>query len=458
MGDRSIEDVLAEQGTTIEDVLGQQPEALSTEIQPGVPAVAPRLPGRLIAREPAPAPTEALSGPLMTRAQQRQLLLEGTLMGGLGQAGGIAGRMYLGRALTRPIGAAIGEAVGTNIGARVAGMPEEEAQTAALTAGGLGLAGEAGANLGARLIGSVSTVPESVINATLKMPLSKQIDVMIPPPRGSMPERGIGLDVLNRLKAARNELSPGRLTKKSIIRAADAANVTVPMQGVYTAIQDGIANASIATGRANNIAVARLDSLRKELITKFRGAMSPTQADAQLQAFQRDAEMAAARNNPFLAQTYRSLKDALRKSFFQAVDRTLPSSNIAKATAEAKAYMDSIDTLEAFVSDKTPETFVRTLFEGHEEAQSAVAALRAFEGQIGTGGNIEAEINRLGLKRAWNREDRGRAIGIWRAIADIVARPVTKILTIGARPIGQAAAAQPAILQIGKKEEKETPE
>lgn len=465
MGEKTIEEVLAEgdePGATIEEVLG-----LSVDIPHGISMVSPRLDKPLIGgTQLGPSPTEVLGPVGGTRSQQRQMLLEGSLMGLGGLGGGLAGRAFLGPALTRPIGAALGETLGTMTGGRVARMPPDEAAMAGLMAGGLGLAVEGGANmLGRASASTLGSVTSDEVKQTMKLPWREQADVMLknPAARGSLllnqPEpqaqMRLGRDVLDRISKARAELSPGRLTKKNIIMAADASNVQVPRASLDNAIKSGIADADLAEGRANSIAGARLRSLGQALEKKFpSGSLTAKQADAQLQAFQRDAEMANARNNPFLAQTYRSLKDTLRKAFFGAVDEALPNSNIARATADAKRYMDSIDKLEQFISDKTPETFIRSIGSNEEDAQSAMDALRVFEMQTGTNGALEKEINRLALQKAWTSEEKGRGFSVWRAIEKIIAKPLSKTLILGSSPAGHAAAAIPAFMQAMRPNER----
>jgi hypothetical protein len=242
----------------------------------------------------------------------------------------------------------------------------------------------------------------------------------------------------------------------SIMKAAEGAGVKIPIADLEQAINGGIADASMAAGQANNSAAARLRGLKARLTDLFpSGELTPTQADAQLRAFQNDADMASARGNPYLSKTYYGLKNKLRQSFFSSVDKALPGTDIAAATGQAKSYLDSIDTLERFVSDKTPETFVRALYaRGEEGAQSARDALRTVETHLGTGGSIEKGVDQLGLKRTWTSEDNQRARTVMGAVEKLFARKATKGLLLSAQPAGQAAAAVTAFQSaMGQKKE-----
>lgn len=342
------------------------------------------------------------------------------------------------------VSSGVGQALGTTAGELLTGTPPKQALTSGAIAGGLGGGTEAVLEGAGRLAAATTSVPESAVRETVKKGVIGRARTMIGRPN-EMAERTLGLGLQRRLAEMRANISPGRLTKVAIRDAAEQAGVQVPLADLHQAIDEGVMNAGIAEGRANVTAQSRLSSLKAGLNKKFAsGSMTPKQADAQLQAFQRDADMAAARGNPFLAQTYRSLKDKLRTSFFDAVDRAVPGSDIAKATGEARKYLSSIDTLEQFTNDKTPETFVRGLFSGDEKAQSALQALRDFEGQAGTGGTLEREIHDLALKRAWTGSESGRAFSLWRALEKIVAKPLAKTALIASRPGGQAAAASAA--------------
>jgi hypothetical protein len=415
---------------------------------PGMPLIT----GRVSRDRPQP-----LANPnLVTKSDMDRQLLQGSLMGMASIPGGIVGRSLLAGAFpgSGVLGAAGGEAAATMGAGRATGMSPKDAAIAGLLAGGVGGTVEGGLNMAGRLTGSTLSAPDSVVAETSRLSPQEQAGVMFrKAPEGAA--RGIGLDVMNKIQAANNAISPGRLTKMNIMKAAQNSGVRVPISDLSTAIDSGAADAEMAIGRANTMASARLRSLGDSLTKKFpTGDISPTEADAQLRAFQRDADMAAAKNNPFLAQTYRGLKDTLRKSFFSSVDTALPGSNIAQATKQASDYLSAVDTLDSFVSSKTPETFVRSLFGTDPAAESARAALQEFEKQTGTGGSIEREIHHLSLKKAWTAEETGRAFSMWRAIEKVIAKPLTKGLLISSQPAGQAAAAATAFQSaMGQKKE-----
>lgn len=450
-GTKTIEEVLGdhEPGLTIEEALGSSAPSLSAQQPAGIPLIPPR-----VTRD-RPQP---LANPnLVTQKDMDRMLLQGALMGMASIPGGIAGRALLGGLFpgSGAIGAAAGEGLGTTAGGLASGMDPKDAATAGLLAGGLGGAVEGGLGGAARISKAFTSVPTSVFGETAKMAPAQQFDTMLRKPPATA-EMNIGRDVLAKLQQARDTLSPGRLTKQSIMKAAESAGVRIPVSDLEQAINGGIADADMASGRANSAASARLRSLKADLARRFpTGDVSPSQADAQLKAFQNDAAMSSTRGNAYLAKTYYGLKDKLRQSFFSAVDKALPGTDIAAATGQAKSYLDSIDTLERFVSDKTPENFVRALYaRGEEGAQSARAALRDVESHLGTGGSIEKGIDQLGLKRSWTSEDNQRARTFMGAIEKLFARKVTKGLLVSAQPAGQAAAAATAFGQaMGQKQE-----
>lgn len=384
-----------------------------------------------------------------TPQQQRDALLTGggVMMGGV--AGAESGAALLPQApwLGRLVGSGFGQGGMQYTGARASGVQPREATNQALTVGGTGMGVQGAADMVGGLAGLTTSIPGRTLKNTMNMGTQERAGTMIGSP-GDFATRDIGVSLRKSIKQAYNDYSPGRLSKVQHIADAESLGVTIPRSALDSAIDTGIAEAGVAEGRANSIAAARLNSLKKGLAKKFPGGiMTPSQADAQLQAFQRDAEMASARNNPFLAKTYYDLKDSLRKSFFDAVDQAVPGSDMAKATKEASDYLRSIEQLDQFVSTKTPENFADALFTKGKPQPSELVALRDFEKQNGTGGMIERDIHRLSMKKDWSSEESGRAYYLTRLVEKILGKPISKIALVSAQPLGNVAAGYQSVNQ-----------
>jgi len=341
------------------------------------------------------------------------------------------------------LGRGLGMATGTAASDLMAG--EKPTLERSAVAGGANMATEGAFNLGSRLLALPTSLEQSTVGRALqKPPLAAARTVFGAP--GQMAERTQGLDLVNRLKGAQGTLSAGRLTKLEILRTAESTGVKVPLQKITGAIDAGLQDAGAAVGRANDVATSRLTYVKAQLAKKFpSGNMTPMQADAQLRAFQRDAEAASAQNNPFLARTYYGLKDSLREAFHDAVNSAAPGTDIAKATGQARSYLNAVDTLDSFVSGKTPETFVRSLFS--QANQSKLQALRTFEEQTGTAGSLETRIRDLADKRAWTNSDQQKAFGIMRTLYNKLGKRVVGAGTVAARPAGAVAGASTAAFE-----------
>lgn len=465
-----------ENGLTIEQALaptmlqGVKTEPLRVRVNPSQPTTIPRLKKPLISREISPSPTEALTGFLPpTREQERRRELPMILGAAGAMLGGPLAASYLGPILGGPSAAMLGEFAGGTLGGMAGGA---EPQDAALSSAIGGVAGGAtegilrgigrGAGIASglpneaidRIIGarpseanqpiprSVGPLRRAFAIATAPreapMPMGEQFDTLFnPPQKGEMREVGQGL--ADKVDAAYVRLSPGRLSKVNLIKGAEAAGVTVPTQPLLNKIADGWASAETAVGQQNSLASSRLQALQDDLAAKFpRGKMTPLEADAQLQAFQHDAEKSGVEGNTLLKKTYGDLKSTLRDSFIQAVDKGLPGSNMAKATAQAKGYLDSLDTIDSFMRENKPEAFVKKL--ANPENESERAALQTVEGELGTGGAIEKEIDALNLKKTWNAEEKGRIRTFMGLLERLAARKVAKGGLFLSRPAGALTA------------------
>jgi hypothetical protein len=367
---------------------------------------------------------------------------ERVMMGAVRAAPVVAGSYLGGEALG---GSGLLGLIGRGLGAGVGNMTSDlmsgerpSFENAGMTAGA-NMATEGAFNLAGRVLALPTSVEQGAVGRALQKPTTEAASTVFSEPP-AMAERRYGLDLASRVKGAKGALSEGRLTKLEILKTAQSSGVKVPLDNVYKAIDGGIQEAGGAVGKENSIAVRRLTKLKSDLEDLFPdGQLTPSQADAQLRAFQRDA-IAAGKTNPFLKSTYRGLQDSMRESFHTAVESAAPGSDLAAATGQARKYLNAVDALKPEVSNRRPEEFIRGLFT--RSGQSKLQALRDFEEQTGTGGSLEARARTLADKRTWTDADQERAFGIVRTLySKLLGKPLVKGAVVASRPAGTAAGA-----------------
>lgn len=127
--------------------------------------------------------------------------------------------------------------------------------------------------------------------------------------------------------------------------------------------------------------------------------------------------------------------------------------NKQTSTPWERQSFEAQENLRKYISAKNPADFVNAFRPGSEN-QDTVAALRSFERNSGTGGAIERELRSLALKKVWTDAETGRAFSLWRGLEKMIGKPVTKVLTVGTRPIGRSAAATAAFLNANSQDNK----
>lgn len=391
----------------------------------------------------------------------------GATMGGAALASALtpAELPYLAGLGLRAAGAAGGNAIG-----KIGTGEKPSAREAGYAALGQGV-GELLPATAAKVVGLATRVPEETVSATLARPMMKQVETMAKPPAKA--EMYIGRKVLGQL-GPEGTVSEGRLAMQDTMRQATQKGVTVPPSVVIDAIESSKIPKPQTPGqiRAN----ANLDSFKADVMQNYGETMAPSDVLMRQPAkgsvsvgsktteprnltpedtdrILRDARsyVKNAYSNPDpneTTQVFKSVAAKVRAGFHAQMEKS--GMGISGSAAKAHEYLDAVDTLDQFISNKTPETFVKSLQKGEDQAQSARDALEQFEKVSGTKGRIMREIDDLGMKREWSTPDKQRALWLFTLLEKVVARPLTKGLVLSTRPAGLIGGMEGG--RIGKRE------
>lgn len=393
----------------------------------------------------------------------------------LGAARGAATPMIAATAarIPMPVAAAAGEAAGAYAGSRGLGASPRESRINALAAGGAGLVVEGGLNLMARGGLAGAGVSHKAINEALTRPpgnypgaasLRGRVGASPRTARGlmygrpgEMAERTVGVDTLSRISESLRDVSPGRLAKVDVMQAAEKAGVRIKLDDTLNATVAAMDAKPISPGA--KLANRRFTALWDDITKHYGNDVTPAEADEILGKVRNSVvNLYDKANTTELIGGSKKVAETLKESFYRQIEDALPGSDIAGKAKASRAYLDSVETLDTFVSDKTPEAFVKELFKGDDVSQSALTALREFEKQTGTSGTLERTIRDLSMKREFTSTDRVSLGRIFYILERVLSRPIGKAAALAARPAGSLAAGATAAFSDAMQKRKPAPQ
>lgn len=357
--------------------------------------------------------------------------------------------------------------------------PVRGLQTAAITGGGglvlEGLIGGAG-----RLGAWGSGIPKETYSAVRRIPTfaiepeprpgpfqgrvtspSAQIAYASRKTLGEFPQQEAGQRVLDALNSATKDMSPGRLANQDLIDSLDKNGARIGIKDTLDSLNKAIP--AKPTGSAQKSVATAIENMRDDIIQNYLGGgqgrairmdVGPKDMDAISQALSDEAYRYS--GDPKETKAASALRQVLhdhRNSFYNQVG------GMREAAANTHDYLDAIQYLERYVSEKTPEGFARQIGEGTTQddvqAQSALKALRTFQNQ--TGIDLESQLQRLGMQQRFRGGQQGGRLGRMEYVAErAFSRPVAKFGAVAAKPAGRMGAATAAFLsgmQSGTKPE-----
>lgn len=417
-------------------------------------------------------------GPTMTRLLWPML--------GAG-TGGSLGRMALGGILKRPLAAAVGEWAGATGGSMVPesvggpGLPPLQAARAGLLPAIIGGGVEATANVGSRIMGQASGVPEEAVEGALSRgPIGAArvtrfgqiLRGQMAPAKGA--EDALAGRILNRAASERaGTFEPRPAVLPPMIRtpinrlrqAVGAEPLEPPAEPLASAMDRAMGEVRSVPGEIDTAPIrARIASLmRKPLKPVTRGALGRMEA-AKLATPQEEAANAAlqdaASRLPAKFPSLEAMEDYLQRirepisgSFGEQTPR-LTVQDAKAIQAAVREYRDQIlggpesEGAQAFAQASDRQ---RALAGVEKMLRDRGGALRETAGRriarAGTGKGEESlrriaaadpdlarQVEELGLQRQWTGPRQALSLG------RLALRPGSKTLAVLSRPAGQAAA------------------
>lgn len=388
-------------------------------------AGAPGLPGEDLIARPGPTATKTLV----------PMLLAG--------AGGSISRKLLGEAITRPLAAGLGEAAGAYTGMRVPdpigpGASHEQAEKAALLAGGLGGTSEAGLNvLGARGLGRIAAVPDEAVEMALSKGPVGAAKITKWPFRAAPPRAAE--DVLaQRLRGSMASEIPGmNQAEEAVARYPGKVEAQPIRTKLRSMMRKPIGRRGVMPGRLPTEAEETANAALQDAIDRLPGQFPTMQAMEDYLRRVREP-VADQFGVPVKRLTSQDVKEL--SGFVRQYRDTLLGGEKAPGPAGFSAAHKRLKAVEA-IKEKFEEP-------GGEQSIGAESQIRRAETnqellrRIRTvDPKIADEIETLWAQREWTRPKSHMHLG------RMMVRPLAKSSAVLARPVGQGTAMLTTLMQ-----------